>query len=376
MVTRNVPYKLEDIRKKIRRITGRASAAQISDTEIDKYINTFYLFDMPEHLRLESLRVNYQFTTTANVPVYDFPTDLYLTNMPPVFIAGYQSYMTQSRQNFFRINPQLNFLQQTVSQGNGTPGPYTFQLLNAGIPTNSTVTTAILQGFKPNPPGAYNPALNLVSPKFINWNVMISAQGAPAADGIAPWYKLVDDGLGNLVSLDDLSPEIGNNYTVLGTINYITGAVTVTNFVDETFLPAAIPNGNPINAQYIPYVPSRPQSVCFYQDQFLLYPIPNQAYTISFEAYKYPTALDSDNALDTPQLQEWWQLLAYGAADKIFADNADFENMGKFRPLLDEQMRLVERRTIVQQTSERTASIYSEQSGFFQFPFGNLFSGF
>jgi len=56
--------------------------------------------------------------------------------------------------------------------------------------------------------------------------------------------------------------------------------------------------------------------------------------------------------------------------------NADFENLQKFRPLLDEQMNLCLRRTLVQQTSERVATIYTEQAGPPQYPFGNLFSGF
>ena len=109
----------------------------------------------------------------------------------------------------------------------------------------------------------------------------------------------------------------------------------------------------------------------------MMYPIPDQAYTVSFEAFKYPSAFANDGSDDglSPQLYEWWQLLAYGAADKIFADNADMENMQKFRPLLDEQMRLVQRRTIQQYSSERTASIYTEQTQFAQFPFGNLFGG-
>jgi len=95
---------------------------------------------------------------------------------------------------------------------------------------------------------------------------------------------------------------------------------------------------------------------------------------VSFEVYKYPTELASSSS--EPQLQEWWQLLAYGAANKIFADNADFEDLQKFTPLLREQMDLVQRRTIVQQTSERTATIYTEQvNGMGQFPFGNLFNG-
>ena len=356
-----VPSTLLDIRQKVRRITGRPSDQQITNAQIDAYINTFYVHDLPEHLRLDSLRVNYQFVTTANRPVYDFPTSLYLTNMPPVYIGGYRSYMTQSRDNFFRVNPQLNYLQQSVALGTGiTPGNYAFTLPN----------TPILSGFKRNPPGAYTGSLSDSIPRDINWNVLISARGAAGADGIPVWFSLVDDGFGHLVCLDD----IASPYTVFGTINYITGAVTVTNFVDFTLAAQPIPLGNPINAQYVPYVASRPQSVIFYQDQFMLYPIPDQAYTVSFEAYKYPTALAAVG--QSPQLMEWWQLLAYGAADKIFADNGDMENMAKFRPLLEEQMKLVQRRVIVQQASERTATIYTEQSQFGQFPFGNLYSGF
>ena len=82
------PSNLTDIRTKVRRLTGRPSATQISDAEIDNYINTFYRFDLPQHLKLESLRVNYEFNTRPNIAVYDFPRNTYLNNMPPVYIAG------------------------------------------------------------------------------------------------------------------------------------------------------------------------------------------------------------------------------------------------------------------------------------------------
>jgi hypothetical protein len=344
-----VPNTLQDIRNKVRRITGRPSDTQITEDQIDQYINTFYIYDFPEHLRLQNLRVNYQFLTSANVPVYDFPTSLYLTVMPPVFIAGYQSFMTQSREAFFRINPELNLLKQNVATGNNTNGPYTFTL--TPIP--------ILQGFKRNPPGAFSGTTVDVS--TINWNVLISA-----LDGTGISRSMVDDGLGNLRYVTD-----DTSMPPRGLINYITGVVTGVTFQ------AVIPNGMPINCQFIPYKASRPQSAVFFQDQIALYPIPDQAYTVSFEAYMYPTAFLSGSGTggQIPQLTEWWQLLAYGAADKIFADNADMENMAKFRPLLDEQMRLCLRRTLVQQTSERTATIYSEQNNpMGQFPFGNLFS--
>lgn len=354
----SAPTNLTAIRQKVRRITGRPSAAQITDSEIDNYINTFYRYDFPEQLRLENLRINYEFATNPNIAVYDFPRNTYLTNMPPVFIGGYQTRMTQSRENFFRVNPQLNLLQQSVATGNGTSGIYT-----------GTITQVpLIPGYKPNPPGAYSDssiAGNDIAAQYLKWNVLISASGtANATSGIAPAVSLVDDGQGNLFDPTDTSTDPAVRR---GTINYITGALSFT-------FSASIPTGNAINVQAIPYVASRPQTVMFFEDQFIFYPVPDQAYTVSFEVYKYPTELL--NATDNPQLQEWWQLLAYGAADKIFADNADFENLTKYRPLLDEQMRLALRRTIVQQSSERVATIYENQNqASINFPFGNLFGG-
>jgi len=369
----SVPNNLQDIRNKVRRITARSSSAEITDDQIDQYVNTYYIYDLQEQLRLESFKVNYQFVTNANQPVYDWPKELYLTNMPPVYIGGYQSYMSQTRENFFRINPQLNLLQQQVATGNGTVGPYAFTVTN----------TPVMPGFKRNPPGAYAETFAAVNPypaSDLMWNVVISALAANGKSVV-----LVDDGgcdanghtnVGNLYYPEQTDTAIAHSR---GTINYITGAVVI----NAAGFSTAIPNGNPINIQYIPYVASRPQSVCFFQDQLILYPVPDQAYTVSLEAYKYPTQFFSDAdprspgaLLQYPQLKELWQLLAYGAADKIFSDNGDIDNMDKFRPLLEEQLKLVQRRTIVQMTSERASTIYTEQAGIPQYPFGNMISGF
>lgn len=359
-----VPNNLIAIRNKVRRITGRPSPNQLSNNDIDDYINTFYVYDFPEHLRLESLRVNFQFLTTANVPVYDFPRNLYLTSMPPVFIGGYQSYMTQSRENFFRINPELNFLQQNIYTSNGTQGPYTGQFCTQ---------TPILQGFKPNPPGAYTANAQFLLPaSVLNWNVLVSVEGPPdPISGIAPSISLIDDGLGNLIDPNDPGSTPVTGFVIRGSINYLTGALDI----NATGFLGTPPNGNSINVQYVPYVASRPQSVVFYQDQFMVYPIPDQAYTISFEAYKTPTAFLNNSSIE-PQLQEWWQALAMGASLKVFEDNGDMDSYAKFRPIFEEYMTLVQRRTIVQQTSERAATIYTEQTQFPGYPFGNLFSGF
>jgi len=60
-----------------------------------------------------------------------------------------------------------------------------------------------------------------------------------------------------------------------------------------------------------------------------------------------------------PKLEEWWQLIAYGAARKVFQDRMDMESLQMIEPEYQNQMLLVQRRTIVQQTSQRTPTIYA-----------------
>lgn len=346
------------IRNKIRRIIAKPSPAQVTDSQIDDYINTFYMSDMPEHLRLQNLKTTFQFTTQANVPVYDFPTQYYLTMMPPVYVAGYQSFMTQSRESFFRINPELNYLQKGVATGTGVTGPYSWTV-------NST---PILRSYKRNPPGAFAALADSLplAVSSITWNVLISS-----TDSSGVSTSLVDDGIGNLWSPDDvittLNPLDPDYIAPRGSVDYLNGI-----FSGVTFK-TAVGNGNSINVQYIPYSPSRPQSVMFFNDQIALWPIPDDVYVISFEAFTYPSMLTDDN--QDPQVKEWWQMIAYGASCKFFADSGDFDSLARYMPLLREQMTLCQRRTLVQQASERTVTIYSEQNNpVGQFPFGNLFT--
>ena len=370
---------LQDIRNKIRRITARPNDNQITDSQIDDYINTYYIYDMPEQLKMESFRTTWQFVTQPNIMTYNMPVDTYLQSTVPVYIAGYQCVMTQNRESFYRYCPNLNFMQQAISLGNGGNGsivPY------IGTLSSVPIMAGFPQNFDSTSPGQPPPM------SLFNWRVMFSAPNTTGGMSI-----LVDSGpstadktIGYLYDpeLDLYDPTGG--ITWRGTINYITGAYVLGNIVNVLGFRDSVPNGASINVQYTPYVASRPQNVCVFQDQILLFPIPDQAYTVSFEVYQKPTAFfwDLSDPLNpvpppgtsTPQLKELWQLLAYGAADKIFADNADFENLGKFRPLLEEQMKLCMRRTIGQYSSERAATIYTEQTGLSQYPFSNVYSGF
>jgi hypothetical protein len=158
---------------------------------------------------------------------------------------------------------------------------------------------------------------------------------------------------GQIPSLSLLAPYASQPaFPTTNYINYLTGEFTVT-------FATAPENGVPITSQTVPCNPSIPQSLLFFDGEFVVRPIPDQPYKVDMEVYVQPTELLASG--QTPELSEWWQLIAWNAAKKVFEDKSDFDSVNMIMPSLKEQERLVLRRTIVQQTSQRTSTIYTEQ---------------
>lgn len=327
---------LQAIRDKTRRLTRSLSPAILSDNDLDQYINTFVLYDFPEHLRLFNLESTFEFytqpyqdtyetniTNTAD-PLYDFKNK-YISVHPPVYVAGFQSMFSESREQFFNIYPLLNSIQSIGSTGNGV--------------------TSVFNGTLPSSQGATSKTVLLKN------NVLFSSI----------------DSNSNALSMIDypISPTIGNLYVPGGTptsttvqdpvnfINYVTGQFVVT----FTNPPGS---GEAINSQTVPVQPSRPQSMLFYDGKFTLRPVPDQSYKVQMNVFTKPTELLVST--QAPDLEEWWQYIAYGAAKKVFEDRMDLESVSLILPEFKKQEALINRRTIVQQTSQRTATIYTENN--------------
>lgn len=307
-----VDSSLSAIQKKVRRLTRTPSEAQLSTTDLNEYINTFVLYDFPEQLRLFNLHTTFTFYTQPNVAEYDttvMPSadpgvafnQKYLTVNPPIYVAGWQIFFSQSPEQFFGIYPELlSIVQQTAGDGSTT----SFSGVLSGTP--------VLQG-----------------------SVLFNSIDA-SNNGL----RLSDDGLGNLT---------GDG---TGTINYITGAFTL-NFS----APPAM--GQSVNSQTYVYQAAMPQGILFYGNKFTMRPVPDQVYAVNVEVYQRPTELLQGNS---PLLQEWWQYIAYGAAIKILQDRVDQETVQLLLPEFKAQEHLILRRTIVQQTSSRAATIYQQQT--------------
>jgi hypothetical protein len=323
---------LAQIRTKVRRLTRSPSTAQLTDADIDSYVNNFVLYDFPEHLRLFKLRTTFTFytkpyvdtyatnTTTLLDPLYNFKNK-YVSVHPPVYIAGYNSFYSQNREQFFGIYPIVNSVDSIGSTGDGVTTNFTGTLPNAPFLQNNVTFTSVA----------------VANVGLINeTNTAIAVKDVPSD----PF-----DGTGTFINAISGAAVVGN-------INYINGLYNIT-------FPVAPGSGQAINVETVPYQAAQPQALLYYQDTFTVRPVPDESYPINMEVYIRPTELLL--VTDMPELSEWWQYIAYGASKKVFEDRMDLDSVQLIMAEFKKQELLAQRRTIVQYTNERTATIYIDQ---------------
>lgn len=325
---------LQAIRTKVRRITRSPALSQLTNEQLDEYINTFILYDFPEHLRLFTLRKLLTFYTQPGVDVYDTNTTVttdplynfknrYIAVHPPVFMAGIQSFYTQWRDVFYGYWPQTNTIADTQLRGNNSSGPFAGQQI-----APSTGLPFILQ-------------------RSVNFNCLDTNGSAMVMVDIP-----INNQIGNLTPADVplVAPfdttQNPNNY-----INYITGQYVIT-------FPQITQTAAPIWFEGILYQPGKPLGMLFYDSKFTIRPVPDKVYGIQIEVDMRPTELI--NTTDVPQLEQWWQYIAYGASKKIFEDRMDLDSVQQIMPEFKQQERLVLRTTLSIQANERTVTIYTQ----------------
>lgn len=389
---------LSDIITYVRRIIKSPSNSVITDNLIIDYINRFWIMDVDARLQLFDLKTKYQFQTQPgvdqyNMPLYDVQIEpgaqtigsypVYQGFLGPAYINGIQVPFDTQKNNFFNIWPNIvqNFV--TIAVGNGTAGPYTFQipiLGNPGTPINPPVN-AILRGHV-DISGIIATGAN-VDPIFgttLNTTV-------PSTSIYPAFYITALDANGNNVTVSDSGQflkVLGANFPNYGllmtpgtapfgyaalsggysitsnTVNYLTGQVNVT-------MPAAIPQGENINAQCFFFQTGLPRGILFYNNVLTLRSPPDRQYLVELDAYLSPAAfLNTNGAIPFGYMAEY---LARGAARKILSDTGDIDQFQFYEPLFREQELLVWKRSQRQWTSTRTQTIYSQginqgQSGF------------
>ncbi len=350
----------------IRKLAGRFDLDQMPDAAdpslnvsitnpsgVIDYINDFYLLDFPEHLRTLKLRDFYQFTTLPNVGTYNVPNNIYQI-YDPVYVDGYQISWHQYPESFYRIWPEFNFIDQNLFTPNGTLktfGPFTL--------TQTPVQQGTVSiGLQPNVDGAVPTLMET-----------FTDQDYPC---------LLDQPLKEqFKNPGTLTSNLGGT----GTIDYLTGVVNLT-------YKQAPPAGALSSCHYHPYVASRPRDIMFFQQQLFLRPIPNDTYIIKLMSYMQPTVAMSNltdagtnpqnpppgfysqftapltEPVDTqqPQFNEWWQVIAYGAAIKILVEEGDYAEAEKLKGPFEENKLLAQRKCLKQLANQRIPTRYAENA--------------
>lgn len=306
---------LSNIRIKVRRLTKSPSTNQLSNGDIDKYINTYILYDMPACIKPTSFKKVFTFYTTKDQDTYSTSEqatdDLYnfknkvVNVVGPAYVAG-NNVPLYSVYNDFFSHYSLNQYKIKIATGDGVTTNFTGTLKNRPILKNYAMATS----------------------------TDINSQ--------------------RLLAVDDGSGQWQGDVGVPGSIDYITGQY------DITFSTAPMAQED-IYIQHVPYKAGKPCAILFFNNKFILRPVPDISYRVDINAYQRPTELD--NSDDMPELSEWWELISYGAAIKVLQDRLDDETVNILSSEFARQEVLAMRRKIMQNSNTRAETIFSDSLG-------------
>lgn len=321
-------HSLQDIRNMVRELTNRKSETSTPNSRIDDAINTYMTKDMPLDIRNFTLTTFLEFYTTPNVaeykssndphsPLYDFKNK-FLNVYGPVLFNGYPGTYSQDpvQWNTRWTNYAPNT--DTTLRGNGTAGPYVGNVNNFG-------NTPVMQN-----------------------NITFSTMDANSLPLVLKDYP-INRTTGNLSTPD--AP--GVTPVALGTIDYITGAFTLT-------FSAPVPSGTTIYCSAQSYKATRPYAMLYYDGTFTVRPIPDQVYKVRLQADIKPTELLA--AGQFPQEENWWELVALGAAIKVESRPINPDQLAILKPLYQEELLKVLRKTATQWTSQRASTFFVSET--------------
>jgi len=333
-------------------------------------------FELKEQIQLDFL----DFYVYPGVNVYDFAQvgGLFLTDQPGAYADGFPLIFYQDPDIFYQDFPQ-QYATDVLAYGNGTITSFSGGLQNPPIIAQTLYITDGLQVVADNGSNSTSFTLGVGTGAISNYT------GTVEFIPIAPGTFTVTDGTESFV--DNGTGSLTGSMGGTGTINYITGVYNITFAANVSLGVSVIASWNVANgigilsgngsgtinyqsgayvviftnppsssstiyAKYQGFAPNRPQGVLFFNNQFTFMPVPDQVYSIRMQGYLKPIALN--NASDTPTLQEWGQLIAYGGALDRFSDTGDLENYNRYYPILKRFENVALARTIQQYQAEQS----------------------
>ena len=322
---------LQWIRTDIRRLTVSASEQLLPTDVIDQWINTVYNNDFPYAIKLDQMRSVYTFYTRPYVDKY--PLDVNYTQgiRAPVYFEGIQGYLYKDRNEFFNLWPRWPTKFNPFNPDGTFQGPYSFTIPGPFLAGEVTLGGVDNSGAAISVADDGMGGLNLVTP-----NPQISV---PNQYSTAP----------GMYNQNTQNP--GQDILVnIGSVNYVTGEF---NFS----LPVPPAAGSTITLWVSQYQPGRPYSLLFWNNYFLVRPIPKLIHKVEVEVYLTPVQFMATT--DSPILNQWKQWISLCASMRILERRQDTEGAAYLQTLLTIQEGRVLERQGVEEINSRNATIFS-----------------
>ena len=396
------------IRKKVRRLTASASESALSTANIDQYINTYYSQDFAYGIKIDQMRSVYTFFTEPYRDRYPLDVNYNQGVRAPFYVEGIQGNFTKERQQFFNVWPRFPTLFKppaSLSMGSisgiSQANPAVVQSSNHGLSSGDPIYIAdvlgmtevngivfvitvidansfSLDGIDSSAYTAYTSGgqwtlltLTFTVPgPFLSKEVVfggVTIGGTP--------ITINDDGNGNLISLtpnpvvsvpvtttnpalpgmynlNTANPGLNNPRTV-GTVDYVSGQFFI-NFISANLIPDT---SIPFTLWVSQYQPGRPYSCLFWNNEFTIRPIPKYVHKLEIEVFLTPVQFL--NTTDVPILNQWWQLIAIGAAIKVLEDRQDMDGVQNLSILYDRQEDLVLERQATEELFQPTIQLFN-----------------
>ncbi len=415
------------IRKKIRRLTASAGESSLKTADIDQYVNTYYSQDFPYSIKLDQMRSIYTFFTEPYRDRYPLDVNYNQGVRAPVYFEGIQGNFTKDRQQFNTLWPRFptKFQNTPNVDVNGTivniilSNPITMIASTVGLSNGDQIIIENVQGTtelngNTYTVGSVNHLINVFVLVGINgtvgfspyvyrtgtWSFFAQQEIFYNVPGPFLTHEVVIGGTdqnGNPISINDngygvlqlmqpnpvtsvpaqnTNPALPgmynvnlnnpglNNPTDIGTVNYVTGDIEFT-------LPLGIfvESGTQITTWVSQYQTGRPYSLLFWNNEFVVRPVPKLIHKVEIETYLTPVQFLETT--DSPILQQWWQLIAIGAAIKVLEDRQDMDGVQNLSVLFDRQEALVLERQGIEEIFQPTPTMFNSVSGVPIGPWGN-----
>jgi hypothetical protein len=258
----------------------------MSDATANQFIDDYYQEEFISELNLEELRTWYEFNTSKHDEDYSVAAGSYYVVGTPIYIDGTSIDLYVDPASFYSAYPQ-QVTKEKVSDGDGSMVAFT-----------DTLKTPV------------NPGTVVVDDNVETFS---------------------DDGAGTLTGDEGGS----------GTINYTTGALSVTFNTAPTA-------SDDVDVTYEYWSTGAPVAALWdsYNSQIILRPVPDKLYKVKMYVSIVPTAFSSDSS--TPVYDDWGPVIAYGAAMNILSEYEGEDVAIRLRDKYEEKLNFANRRFVRQ----------------------------